>query len=71
MSCDKKNVIYVITCPGCKEFYIGETENTLRARVRVHKQHINTPEYVIIRKFKVRLMDLAVVTDVNIRDAVI
>lgn len=45
MSCDTKNVICVITCPGCKEFYIGETGNTLRARVRVHKQHINTPEY--------------------------
>ena len=44
MSCDKKNVIYVIICPGCNVFYIGETENTLRARVRVHK-HINSPEY--------------------------
>ena len=45
MSCDTKDVIYVITCPGCNEYYIGETGNTLRARVRVHKQHINRPEY--------------------------
>ena len=30
---------------GCKEFYIGETGNTLRARIHVHEQHINTPEY--------------------------
>ena len=45
MSCDSKNAICVINCPGCKEFYIGETGNTLGARVRVHKQHINTPEY--------------------------
>ena len=45
MSCDTKNVIFAITCPGCNEFYIGETGNTLRARVRVHKQHFNTPDY--------------------------
>lgn len=49
MSCTSQNVIYVITCPGCNEFYIGETGNQIRARVRVHKQHINTPEY---RKIK-------------------
>ncbi|XP_061175938.1 uncharacterized protein LOC133184880 [Saccostrea echinata] len=45
MSCDTKNVIYVITCPGCHQYYIGETSNPLRARVRVHRQHINSPEY--------------------------
>ena len=45
MSCNTKNVIYVITFPGYNEFYIGETGNTLLARVRVHKQHINTPEF--------------------------
>ncbi|XP_062579660.1 uncharacterized protein LOC134241640 [Saccostrea cucullata] len=45
MSCATKNVIYVITCAGCQEFYIGETSNQLRARVRVHRQHINSPEY--------------------------
>jgi hypothetical protein len=22
MSCDTKNVLYVITCPGCQEYYI-------------------------------------------------
>ena len=26
MSCDTKNVIYVITFPECNEFYIGERE---------------------------------------------
>ena len=45
MTCESKDVIYVITCAGCNEYYIGETSNTLRARVRVHKQHINSPEY--------------------------
>ena len=28
MSCDRQNVIYVITFPRCKEFYIGKTGNT-------------------------------------------
>ena len=45
MACESKDVIYVITCAGCNEYYIGETSNTLCARVRVHIQHINSPEY--------------------------
>ena len=49
MTCDSKNLIYVISCEGCNEFYIGETGTTLRARIRVHKQHIQAPEY---RKIK-------------------
>ena len=49
MTCKSSNLIYVITCAGCDEYYIGETGTQLRARVRVHKQHINTPEY---RKIK-------------------
>ena len=39
---ESKDVIYVITCAGCNEYYIGETSNSLRAHV--HKQHINSPE---------------------------
>lgn len=49
MSCQTRNLIYVITCSGCGELYIGETGNTLRERIRIHKQHINSPEY---RKIK-------------------
>ena len=49
MSCESKNLIYVITCGGCNQFYIGETGTTLRSRIRVHKQHIQVPEY---RKIK-------------------
>ena len=33
MTCDSRNAIYVITCPGCNELYIVETGNTLRVRV--------------------------------------
>ena len=42
MSCDVKNVIYVITCRGCRENYIGETTN-LRHRTTVHNQQIRDP----------------------------
>ena len=45
MTCESKDVIYVLPFAGCNEDYIGETSNTLRARVRVHKQHISLPEY--------------------------
>ena len=45
MSCETKNLIYVITCHGCNEFYIGETSTTLRVRIRVHKQQMNHAEY--------------------------
>ena len=45
MNCDTKNVIYVITCPVCQAFYIGETRTTLRTRVRVHKQQMCNGEY--------------------------
>ena len=43
MSCDVKNVIYVMKCRGCGEEYIGETGNFLRKRVTVHNQQIRDP----------------------------
>ncbi|MEW8548313.1 MAG: GIY-YIG nuclease family protein, partial [Candidatus Thiodiazotropha sp.] len=43
MSCEVKNLIYVIRCCGCQEEYIGETGDTLRHRVTVHKQQIRDP----------------------------
>ena len=39
MSCTVKNVVYVIECRGCGEYYIGETNN-LRKRTTLHNQHI-------------------------------
>ena len=43
MSCDVKNVIYVMKCRGCGDEYIGETGNFLRKRVTVHNQQIRDP----------------------------
>ena len=45
MDCKSRNVLYLITCNGCGEQYVGKTHDTLNARVRVHKQHINNPIY--------------------------
>ena len=40
-----QDVIYIITCVGYNEFYIGETGNTLRECCRIHKEQINIPAY--------------------------
>jgi hypothetical protein len=45
MNCATENLLYVLQCQGCSENYIGQTSDSLRARIRVHKQQINTPEY--------------------------
>ena len=42
-SCYSENLIYVITCKGCGEHYIGQTGNTLRQRMTVHRQQIRVP----------------------------
>ena len=43
MSCELQNVIYVITCNGCGEYYIGQTGGKLRTRRTVHAQQIRDP----------------------------
>ena len=43
MSCDVKNVIYVMKCRGCGDEYIEETGNYLRKRVTVHNQQSRDP----------------------------
>ena len=44
-NCNTSNLLYVITCPGCNEEYIGPTGRTLRERVVLYRQHIRTKEY--------------------------
>ncbi|MCG8076000.1 MAG: GIY-YIG nuclease family protein, partial [Candidatus Thiodiazotropha taylori] len=43
MNCTVKNVLYVLICNGCKEFYIGQTGDKLRNRRTVHDQQIRDP----------------------------
>ena len=45
MNCKSKNLLYIITCHGCGEQYVGKTNDNLNNRVRVHKQHIRSPIY--------------------------
>ena len=37
--CNAKNCVYVIICEGCKQIYIGETNN-FRLRMNVHINHV-------------------------------
>ena len=49
MTCEIKNVIYVMKCRGYGEEYIGETGNFLRKRVTIHNQQIRNPRTRMLR----------------------
>ena len=47
MTCDKRNLVYLVICPTCKEEYIGETgigDSKLRDRVKIYRQHSRQSE---------------------------
>ena len=41
-NCQSKNIIYVLTCETHNIQYVGETQQTLNARFRLHESMINT-----------------------------
>ena len=43
MNCHSKNVLYVIICDGCNEFYIGKTDRKLSERMNLHRSQIKNP----------------------------
>ena len=43
MDCTVQNVLYVLVCNGCRDFYIGQTGDKLRNRRTVHDQQIRDP----------------------------
>ena len=43
MTCDSRNLIYVVICSTCKEKYIGDSK--LRDRVRIYRQHIGQSDH--------------------------
>lgn len=51
MTCTTTDVVYVLFC-SCNEFYVGETGNSLRQRITLHRQHVNHPEYSILKVSK-------------------
>ena len=44
MSCLSRDVIYIIICSKCQDYYIGQTQN-LRNRVSLHKEQIKHEQY--------------------------
>ena len=45
MNCNTKNVIYILFCNGCSDFYVGETGIALNLRINLHRNHINNLNY--------------------------
>ena len=46
--CNKKNVVYKITCTDCEATYIGETYRTIRTRI---KEHLKQKESEVFKHF--------------------
>lgn len=42
ITCNSSNLIYILYCNNCFAFYVGETQNRLRLRVNLHRQHVET-----------------------------
>ena len=43
MNCTVRNVLYVLVCNGCNEYYIGQTGDKLRNIKTFHEQQISDP----------------------------
>jgi len=52
LNCLSHNVIYILICKGCNDFYIGQTGNMFRNRLTLHRQHIAQPCYAILNVSK-------------------
>ena len=48
MNCNTRFLLYVLTCTGCAENYIGETKLRLRERMTLHRQQIGESGYQIL-----------------------
>ena len=44
-NCESCNLVYVITCQGCKEGYTGETGYLVKERINIYIQHIRQRQY--------------------------
>ena len=54
LSCNSKNIIYLVTCNRCKIQYVGETKNMLKTRMNKHRSDIKckTSNLHISKHFK-------------------
>lgn len=52
ISCNSKNIMYLITCMDCCIQYVGCTTNTLKTRIRHHLSDISNE--MAVRHFQIR-----------------
>ena len=52
LTCTSRNVIYVIRCNACGDFYLGQTGDIFRNRLTIHRQQIDHEEYTILNMSK-------------------
>ena len=52
MNCLSSNIIYKLQCSGCHQIYIGQTGDTLRHRMTVHRQQIIIFHYSFLKVSK-------------------
>ena len=50
LSCQSKNIIYLITCMRCKKQYVGQTSNQLNTRINQHRTSILNKKSILIAK---------------------
>ena len=48
MTCESRNVTYVLFCNTCNSIYVGETCQIFSMRVSLHRQHIINPRYSVL-----------------------
>jgi len=52
-NCNTRNLIYVLSCRGCDEYYIGETEQELKNRLNLHRSggnHLDSGHSLYVNK---------------------
>ena len=47
ISCQMKNIVYLITCNICNEKYVGESKRQIRTRLREHCSRANSSRLLI------------------------
>jgi len=52
LTCTSSNVIYKLQCRKCHEYYIGQTGDSFRKRITVHRQQIYNAQYSFLKVSK-------------------
>lgn len=49
LDCRSQNVIYKLVCAGCDQYYIGQSGDSFRNRMTIHRQQIQNESYTILK----------------------